>query len=291
MIDLNKLNEIKKDMLIMPKKEIIKKYEIKYVELKNIINGKYICDEFGHITGKSSIIRKLPDEVLRDLFITSSSYSDIINKIGLDVRVSYINMLKIMAKNRGYDINALTVNRKNIIKNRTTHYRVSDDKIFCENSTYNKKLLKGNIIRNNLIEYKCSECQIIDTYNGKPIVLQLDHINGNNKDNRLLNLRFLCPMCHSQTETFTGKNIKRKEYYCKKCNAPIIKNSIYCSKCKNLDRKKFEISKHELEQLIKEKPMTSIGVIFGVSDNAIRKRCKKLEIEIPRKHKNKEHKK
>ena len=48
------------------------------------------------------------------------------------------------------------------------------------------------------------------TWNGKKLVLQLDHINGNNKDQRLMNLRFLCPNCHAQTDTFCGKNVNRK---------------------------------------------------------------------------------
>jgi Zn finger protein HypA/HybF involved in hydrogenase expression len=63
------------------------------------------------------------------------------------------------------------------------------------------------IIKENLIEYKCSECDI-QTWNNKSLSLHLDHINGMNSDNRLENLRFLCPNCHSQTETYTGRNKK-----------------------------------------------------------------------------------
>ena len=64
---------------------------------------------------------------------------------------------------------------------------------------------KNRLIKANLIEYKCSCCGITE-WNGKPLTLQLHHINGNNRDNRLENLTFLCPNCHSQTDNFSGKN-------------------------------------------------------------------------------------
>ncbi|MGB2240169.1 MAG: HNH endonuclease [Pseudomonadales bacterium] len=54
--------------------------------------------------------------------------------------------------------------------------------------------------------YNCSSCGIGDEWNGKPITLQLDHINGVNNDHRLDNLRMLCPNCHSQTDTWCGRN-------------------------------------------------------------------------------------
>lgn len=45
---------------------------------------------------------------------------------------------------------------------------------------------------------------------GKPLVLELDHIDGNNQNDQRHNLRYLCPNCHSQTPTFRGKNITIK---------------------------------------------------------------------------------
>lgn len=57
----------------------------------------------------------------------------------------------------------------------------------------------------NLLPYEC-ECEISDYYNNKEIVLQLEHINGIRNDNRLENLKFLCPNCHSLTETYGAKN-------------------------------------------------------------------------------------
>lgn len=60
------------------------------------------------------------------------------------------------------------------------------------------------------IEYKCSTPACgLDTWLGKPITLHIDHINGVNNDNRIENLRFLCPNCHQQTDTW-GKHKKKK---------------------------------------------------------------------------------
>jgi endogenous inhibitor of DNA gyrase (YacG/DUF329 family) len=53
--------------------------------------------------------------------------------------------------------------------------------------------------------YNCSICGISD-YNGKPIRLECDHMDGNYTNNHIDNLRFLCPNCHSQTDTYKNKN-------------------------------------------------------------------------------------
>ena len=80
-----------------------------------------------------------------------------------------------------------------------------NDEIFVEYSPYSTELVKNRIILNQLLDYRCSCCGI-DEWQGRTIVLDLDHVNGNNRDNRLENLRFLCPNCHSQTDTYKGRN-------------------------------------------------------------------------------------
>ena len=67
--------------------------------------------------------------------------------------------------------------------------------------------LKNRLIKEGLKEHKC-ECCGITEWNGKPAPIELDHINGNHHDNRLENLRILCPNCHAQTNTYRGKNKK-----------------------------------------------------------------------------------
>lgn len=73
--------------------------------------------------------------------------------------------------------------------------------------------LKGNL-RNALIrtgrKYECEECFQKPIWNGKKLTLQVDHINGISHDHRQENLRFLCPNCHTQTSTFSWKNLRKK---------------------------------------------------------------------------------
>ena len=57
-----------------------------------------------------------------------------------------------------------------------------------------------------LKDWKCELCGLTEWQN-KAIVLELDHINGKNRDHRIENIRFLCPNCHSQTFNFRGRNI------------------------------------------------------------------------------------
>jgi hypothetical protein len=65
--------------------------------------------------------------------------------------------------------------------------------------------LKNKLLKEKLLEYRCSFCGLTE-WLGKPIPLELDHINGNNKDNSLENLRLLCPNCHALTPNYRGKN-------------------------------------------------------------------------------------
>lgn len=143
--------------------------------------------------------------------------------------------------------------------------------ILIENSTYqNTNNLKNRLVTEGILEYKCECCDNDGQWMGKTISLHLDHINGINNDNRLENLRLLCPNCHSQTETYSGKRLK-KIYYCG-CGNEKEKYSETCSKCSKIKQRKIE--RPPYDELVKEvtnNGYSATGRKYGVSDNAIRK--------------------
>lgn len=79
-------------------------------------------------------------------------------------------------------------------------------KTFCIWSTTKQSIVRKLIFKYNLLEYKCLHCWISENYNWKDLVLQLDHIDWDDHNHSLSNLRFLCWNCHSQTDTYWSKN-------------------------------------------------------------------------------------
>ena len=80
------------------------------------------------------------------------------------------------------------------------------DEVLRAGSRVNTNRLKQRLIREGLRQANC-ECCGLSEWNGLPIPLELDHVNGWRDDNRLENLRVLCPNCHARTETYRGRNI------------------------------------------------------------------------------------
>ena len=80
--------------------------------------------------------------------------------------------------------------------------------ILVADSNYQSYKLKRRLIQEGLKDNICERCKLPE-WQGVPIPLELHHINGNNRDNRLENLQLLCPNCHALTESYRGKNKSR----------------------------------------------------------------------------------
>jgi hypothetical protein len=81
------------------------------------------------------------------------------------------------------------------------------EEIMVKDSVYTTSMLRKRLISEGIFEHQCMSCGL-DTWMGNKIPLEIDHINGDRQDNRLENLRLLCPNCHALTATYRGKNKK-----------------------------------------------------------------------------------
>lgn len=216
------------------------------------------------------------------------------------------------------------------------------EKIFCANSLANTKTIKRWIDKLKLKPHECEVCKQ-SVYNHLPINLEIDHIDGDNMNNEISNLRYICQICHSRTDNYKGKNqirgrlnvsdqemitslrkhstikealnslghkcksgkvyqrarklanengivignagkIKQKAKHltCSNCSIQITDGKTgLCSKCFSISQRRFDVTKEELQKLVWEFPMTKLGIKFGVSDKAVRKRCLLFNITMP----------
>ena len=81
---------------------------------------------------------------------------------------------------------------------------------YAEKNYCRSHVLKLKLIEDGLKEYKCEICGTVH-WMGKKVPLELDHIDGNHYNNNLMNLRIVCPNCHAQQETNSGKNVKHRK--------------------------------------------------------------------------------
>lgn len=255
-----------------------------------------------------SVLYKISDSEFAAIVKEAKSYADILRGVNLIYKGGNINTVKrriaLLKLNDSHIPKGMGSNKNRVFD--CTRYTMEEAKntVFIENSKIQRTKAKELLIRFELIPYKC-KCGISHTWEGKPLSLQLEHMNGVHNDHRLENLCFLCPNCHSQTDTFAGKSTRRKyEEYdneefrndCKVLKTTELKKkygiseTTLCKICRRLlidrktdqpfKRKVVRPSKEELEIDINKMPMTHVGKKYGVSDNAVRKWCKKFNIAL-----------
>lgn len=218
-------------------------------------------------------------EQLIEVVKESYSYAECLRKLDLPIHGGLYTTLKNRIKNYNIDISHFTGARWNKGKRtgpnpRTLTIDILDNKVEWSKSSD----LRKRLIREGYFEEKCGECGLTEWRN-VPIPLHLEHIDGNHFNNNLTNLKILCPNCHALTPTYGAKNVKLKRL---KNNPEIIKKPREKKIKEKKDRpKSFIVSKEKLEAMVWEMPTSSVAKHFGVSDNAIGKRCKLLGINKP----------
>lgn len=168
------------------------------------------------------------------------------------------------------------------------------------NPTSNEEWFVENVLRHNAdtkkrmlamgIENECKVCGLENSWNGLPLSLQLDHIDGDRTNNLLSNLRFICPNCHTQTNTYAGKKTDRVQPLCLHCGTTVSIRARLCSQCFLTEHNSKPRAKNiiwpELDELLselKESPVTEVAKSLGVSDNAVRKHLKRNGMPTSRK--------
>jgi len=132
--------------------------------------------------------------------------------IGIAGTVGIANSVNAAEPVLNYWLNVYEIDTKHFVafgsvakeKNKRNSFKLND--ILSGNyPLYGGSRLKDRLINEHVLEHVCSVCNLTD-WRGKPIPLDLDHINGIPTDHRLENLRLICRNCHAQTENFCGRN-------------------------------------------------------------------------------------
>lgn len=232
-------------------------------------------------------------EVLRNLQASSGSYKHVKAMIRKhDISTSHFE------NNFGRDIRERDSNGR--IKNK----KVEDILVVIPDNKYSRMSRKQLMyaMMSSGIEYKCmmENCEQPEPiWRGKPCSLDIDHIDGNWRNCKLENLRFLCGRCHSQVETNTKSSAinpkdlddlifqmkqknSRNRKKCLDCDSLILNSSIRCNKCQNKTKKNVLRIKYppinEILKNLKTKSIRAYAKEFGISDNGLRKHLKRQGI-------------
>ena len=172
------------------------------------------------------------------------------------------------------------------------HSAIPLEEILVEGSHYSRGRLKERLYRLGLKVPRCEMCGQDEIWRGRRMSLILDHVNGHATDNRIENLRIVCPNCAATLDTHCGRN-KKLARTCMVCGqsfrpgAPIQMHcSLECGGRSEAARLAAfaarKVERPPYQQLLREIAETSwsaVGRRYGVSDNAVRKWVRYFEAD------------
>lgn len=175
------------------------------------------------------------------------------------------------------------------------HRPIPLEHVLVPGSTYSRTKLKERLYETGLKARKCEACGQGETWRGAPMSLILDHVNGVADDNRLENLRIVCPNCAATLETHCGRKNRLSERPCERCGASFLPRSRkqrYCSQycgMRHSNRRREpkptrrKVERPSYEQLmadVESMSFLAIGRKYGVSDKAVRKWIRWYEYQL-----------
>lgn len=147
---------------------------------------------------------KYTEEQFIEAVKTSTSVRQVLSKIGVKEAGGNYKVARDKIKRLNLDTSHFT--GMGWLKGQTHKHTTKPIEYYLTEDSYHQSYkLKLRLISEGIKKHKCECCGIIQ-WRGQPTPIELDHINGNNRDNRLENLRLLCPNCHAQTDTYRGRN-------------------------------------------------------------------------------------
>lgn len=149
-------------------------------------------------------------EWLAELCASSYSYSEVLRKAGRKPGGGANETLKRKILEYGIDTSHFTGQRWNknpsYVPQVGSREKYTIEEVFQPHSSISQKVMRGYVERHHLIPYLCKQCGCDGNWQGGTISLELDHIDGDNTNHSLDNLRYLCPNCHALTSTYRGLN-------------------------------------------------------------------------------------